>query len=148
MANGQARMTSGELNPYQAPSDISTDAETPLTAEDATQFSIHDPLAGPAAICLVVTSLVMVTVGLVLLPLLIGVVFGRSGSWGGVACAFAVVLAAGFLHFAGHAMLNRRHRLVVIFAAMMGLFTGVLTLPCLLVLLRISGRKVWNSFRD
>jgi len=136
-----------EPNPYQSPNDISMDAETPLTAEDAMPFDGHDPLLGPASICLIGSLFIMMYAGLGLLLAAGRIALSDAGAWESLGVALSVFLAASLMQFAGHAMLNRRHRLVVIFASVLGLATCVLALPFAFVLFRMSKPDVWDSFR-
>ena len=137
-----------EPNPYQSPHDISLTEEMPLTAEDAEPLKAHDPLAGPAVLCILCSLVGMMYAGLLLLVVIASFAFGRMPpSPGEAGFAFVAFVSMSLMQFAGHAMLNRRYRLVVIFASVLGLLTCILSPLFAIILIRLSRPDVWNSFR-
>lgn len=137
-----------EPNPYQSPNDISVTAETPLTADDAEPLKAHDPLAGPAVLCILCSLVGMMYAGLLLFVVIASFAFGRMPSSPREAgFALAAFVSMSLMQFAGQAMLNRRYRLVVIFGSVLGLLTCILAPLFAVILFRLSKPDVWNSFR-
>ncbi len=129
-------------NPYQSPNDVSE--ALPLAAVSTDDYG---PFVGPAAFCLIGSLLIMISAGPVLITAGVGIALGKASAWEIFAAAASVFLTASLVQFAGHAMLNRRHRLVVVFTSILGLFTCLFAPVFAVILFRLSKPDVWNSFR-